>query len=443
MRVAPLTLAGVTAAVRGLRPPAALDQVVTQAVAALVAAVRERGDAAVVEASRRLDWPEATASRLLVTAAELESSYAELDPELLSAFERARENISWFHSHERRPDWEEVGPSGQRLGIRYRPVGRAGLYVPGGLGSYASTVIMNAVPAEAAGVRDVFVCTPPDRDGRVNRSVLAAAHFMGIREVYRVGGAQAVAAMAFGTESIPRADVICGPGNAYVMEAKRQVYGTVGIDGLAGPSEVVVVAAAEAQPTWVAADLLAQEEHGSGASAVLVAETESFCRAVSSAVAQLRAGRPDGDDGSPEVPSSVGGLHAFFAAAGEDFEDLAAALVNAYAPEHLELHMADPRGFLAKVDSAGAVFLGALTPTAFGDYLAGTNHVLPTGGASRFSSPLSVDTFLRATSTAELPANAVRTLVPALARLAESEGFVFHRVSAELRVAEWGEQGAS
>ena len=246
---------------------------------------------------------------------------------------------------------------GQRLGIRYLPVRRAGLYVPGGLGSYASTVIMNAVPARVAGVEELFICTPPGRDGRVNESVLAAAWFMGITEVYGVGGAQAVAAMAYGTATVRRADVICGPGNAYVMEAKRQVYGAVGIDGLAGPSEVIVVADASARPEWVAADLLAQEEHGSGATAVLVAESEGLCRAVADAVEALRRdgprpiGRavgagPERVVGGPE--SADDGLHAFFPVPGEDFADLAAAFVNEYAPEHLELHLVDARALLGR-----------------------------------------------------------------------------------------------
>ena len=330
---------------------------------------------------------------------------------------------------------------GQRLGIRYLPVRRAGLYVPGGLGSYASTVIMNAVPAQVAGVEDLFICTPPGRDGRVNESVLAAAWFMGITEVYAVGGAQAVAAMAYGTASVRRADVICGPGNAYVMEAKRQVYGAVGIDGLAGPSEVIVVADTSARPKWVAADLLAQEEHGSGATAVLVAASGVLCRDVENAVEALRRdGRAHSDvvDAGPEhvaggPESADDGLHAFFPAPGEEFAGLAAAFVNEYAPEHLELHLVDARGFLAQVRSAGAVFVGAGTPTSFGDYVAGSNHVLPTGGAARFSSPLSVDTFMRASSVVEIDEAAAAALTAPLARLARSEGFTFHRRSAEVR----------
>jgi histidinol dehydrogenase len=396
---------------------------VAETVAAILAAVRLEGDPALVDATARLDWPGASIESLRVPGADLEAAFTSVDADLRAAFTVARDHVAWFHRHEVRRDWEEIGPVGQRLGIRYLPVHRAGLYVPGGLGSYASTVIMNAVPARVAGVEELFICTPPGREGSVNESVLAAAWFMGITEVYGVGGAQAVAAMAYGTASVRRADVICGPGNAYVMEAKRQVYGAVGIDGLAGPSEVIVVADTSARPEWVAADLLAQEEHGSGATAVLVAASEGLCRAVAEAVEALRRGGREGLDG----------LHAFFPALGEEFGDLAAAFVNEYAPEHLELHLVDARTFLAEVRSAGAVFVGGGTPTSFGDYVAGSNHVLPTGGAARFSSPLSVDTFMRASSVVEIDEAAAAALTAPLARLARSEGFTFHRRSVEMR----------
>ncbi len=280
MKIKALTTAAVTDEVASLRPEASFDRRVAEVVAALLEDVRTRGDAAVVEATARLDWPEATASTLAVPAEEIEAAYHEAHPELIGALRTAHDNLAFFHRHETAPDWEDTGPQGQRLGIRHLPVQKAGLYVPGGLGAYASTVIMNAVPALVAGVSELVVCTPPGRDGSVNRSVLAAARLMGIDRVFRVGGAQAIAAMAYGTATIPRMDVICGPGNAYVMEAKRQVFGSVGLDNLAGPSEVVVVADRTARPAWVAADLLAQEEHGSGATAVLMAESEDICLAV-------------------------------------------------------------------------------------------------------------------------------------------------------------------
>jgi histidinol dehydrogenase len=294
---------------------------------------------------------------------------------------------------------------------------------------------MNAVPARVAGVGELVVCTPPGRDGTVNSSVLAAARLMGIDRVFRAGGAQAIAAMAYGTETIPRVDVICGPGNAFVMEAKRQVYGAVGIDSLAGPSEVLVVADGTAHPQWVAADMLAQEEHGSGAQAVLMADSERLCREVDEALDRLRplgAGSAEGPLGN----GTVAGLRAFYPADGEEFLDLAGRFVNSYAPEHLEIQVAEPREFLLRVRSAGAIFVGPLTATAFGDYVVGSNHVLPTGGTARFASPLSVDTFMRRSSVVEMASEAVKALKPHLAALADSEGFSFHRVSAEVRDAD-------
>ena len=456
MRIEALTVAAVPATVVALRPPESSSHDIAERVATILADVRVRGDAAVADATARLDWPQATAATIAVPAADLDTAYAQVEPQLLEALRTARDNCTFFHRHELRADWEDVGAQGQTLGIRHLPVERAGLYVPGGLGAYASTVIMNSVPALVAGVKELVICTPPGRDGAVNRSVLAAARLMGVERVFRVGGAQAIAAMAYGTETVPRVDVICGPGNAYVMEAKRQVYGSVGIDSLAGPSEVLVVADSTARPEWIAADMLAQEEHGSGAEAMLVAQTRELCAAVERAVAHLVAGR---GSGKPAAPSGVAGLGspaatapppaagadlgarrfwAFYPAESEEFLELAAALVNTYAPEHLEIQLADPRGFLARVRSAGAIFLGHGTPTAFGDYIAGSNHVLPTGGSARFSSPLSVDTFMRKSSFVEMPVDSARLLTPSLVRIADSEGFFFHRRSAELR-AEGGE----
>jgi histidinol dehydrogenase len=455
VRIEALTVAAVPATVATLRPPEASSRDIAERVAVIIADVRARGDAAVAAATARFDWPLATAADIAVPAADLDAAYADVEPQLLEALRTARDNCTFFHRHELREDWEDVGAQGQVLGIRHLPVDRAGLYVPGGQGAYASTVIMNSVPALVAGVKELVICTPPGRDGAVNRSVLAAARLMGVERVFRVGGAQAIAAMANGTETVPQVDVICGPGNAYVMEAKRQVYGRVGIDSLAGPSEVLVVADSTADPEWIAADMLAQEEHGSGAEAMLIAQTKALCEAVERAVTRLLAERggdapaapaanagpgapPEGGAaGTPPTAAGAGlgarRFWAFYPGEGEDFLELAAALVNSYAPEHLEVQVADPRGFLARVRSAGAIFLGQGTPTAFGDYIAGSNHVLPTGGSARFSSPLSVDTFMRKSSFVEVPVGSARLLTSGLARIADSEGFFFHRRSAELR----------
>jgi len=451
MRITALTAESIAAEVAALRPPESSGREVVEVVAELISDVRARGDAALVEATARFDWEGMSASALVVAPEDLDAAYGRADQRVLAALRVARDNCTFFHRHELAGDWEDVGAQGQRLGIRHLPVRRAGLYVPGGLGAYASTVIMNAVPARVAGVGELIVCTPPGPDGSVNSSVLAAARLMGIDRVFRVGGAQAIAAMAFGTETVPRVDVICGPGNAYVMEAKRQVYGAVGIDNLAGPSEVLVIADATAHPDWIAADMLAQEEHGSGAQAVLLADSRGLCAQVEQALALLRKGGGPGPAAtgaagvSAAAASGVAGataagaaadsrLWAFYPAAGEDFLQLAAALIDAYAPEHLELHLADPRGFLPRVRSAGAIFLGPGTPTAFGDYIAGSNHVLPTGGSARFSSPLSVHTFMRSSSYVEIPPGSAAALTPLLAELADSEGFAFHRLSAEMRV---------
>jgi histidinol dehydrogenase len=445
MRIEALTLATIHSTVAGLRSTEAHDRHIAEVVSAILADVRDRGDVAIVDATRRFDWPDATTGTICVPSTDLDAAYAMVDPELLAALRTARDNCTFFHRHELQDDWEDVGAQGQVLGVRHLPVERAGLYVPGGLGAYASTVIMNSVPALVAGVRELIVCTPPGSDGLVNRSVLAAARLMGIGRVFRVGGAQAIAAMAYGTASVPRVDVICGPGNAYVMEAKRQVYGRVGIDSLAGPSEVLVVADGTAPVEWIAADMLAQEEHGSGAEAVLIAESRAICEDVERAVARLALERPRSTGAaragaartaagaSPDTEPGAGRFWAFYPAPGEDLLDLAAAFVDVYAPEHLELQVADARSFLPRVGAAGAVFVGSGTPTAFGDYIAGTNHVLPTGGSARFSSPLSVDTFVRKSSHVEMSADAARALAPGLALVADSEGFFFHRLSAELR----------
>ena len=443
VKIKQVALASVAAEVAALRPTQEASRDIADRVASILADVRAQGDVGVAAATARFDWPEAGPSSIAVPPGDLDAAYADVAPELLEALRTARDNCTFFHRHELRPDWEDVGPQGQTLGVRHLPVERAGLYVPGGLGAYASTVIMNSVPALVAGVKELVICTPPGRDGSVNRSVLAAARLMGVERVFRVGGAQAIGAMAHGTVTVPRVDVICGPGNAYVMEAKRQVYGSVGIDSLAGPSEVLVVADATARADFIAADMLAQEEHGSGAEALLVAQTRELCEAVERAVVDLVAARGGGtlpaaggaEGGGAEGAAQLGARRfwAFYPALGEDFLELATALVNDYAPEHLEIQVADARAFLAGVRSAGAIFLGHGTPTAFGDYIAGSNHVLPTGGSARFSSPLSVDTFMRKSSFVEMPADAARQLTPHLARVADSEGFWFHRRSAELR----------
>lgn len=442
MRIGPLSPYTLESEVAGLRFREDRSQEVPEVVSAVLDDVRRRGDAAVVAASQRLDWAGASAETLRVPVSDMENAFHELDPELIAALELMRDNLRWFHQKELRPDWEEQAPTGQTVGIRYLAAERAGLYVPGGLAPYPSSVIMNAVPAQVAGVRELVIATPPSRDGSVALPVLAAAHLLGIHEVYRVGGVQAIAALAFGTETVPRCDVVTGPGNAYVAEAKRQLYGVVGIDGVTGPSEVVVVVDEAPQAAWAAADLLAQAEHGSGAVAVLLAPSEEVARSIEAEVDQLLrdAKREPHNSGADGLDEPVAGwaeagetVFAYYPEAGESFRDVASAFVNLFAPEHLELHVGDPRGYLDDFRAAGAVFLGAETPTAFGDYVAGTNHVLPTGGAARFSSPLSVDTFRRKSWLLEMDSASLERLAPAAELLAETEGFAFHARSAALR----------
>ncbi len=357
-------------------------------------------------------------------------------------------------------DWEDEGAQGQKLGIRHLPVERAGLYVPGGLGSYASTVIMNAVPALVAGVKELIVCTPPGRDGSVNLSVLAAARLMGIDRVFRVGGAQAIAAMAYGTETIPRVDVICGPGNAYVMEAKRQVYGAVGIDNLAGPSEVLVVADRTARPAWIAADMLAQEEHGSGAQAVLMADSRDLCVEVEEALAATPRGRCAVRRLGHRCGRISRGRGGQRAAPGADARPAPARAIPGSGPSIPRRAKTSwnwrPRWSTATPPSTwscnwptrAASCLGCTRPgrsssaTAPPPLSATTSPAATTCCrpvvSARFSSPLSVDTFMRKSSYVEMSPEAVKALTPHLAEVANSEGFAFHRISAELRAAEVG-----
>jgi histidinol dehydrogenase len=403
------------AALRALAPPAADVRAV---VSEIVADVRARGDEAVRERTSRLDGvdlPEDYA----VPQGELEAALAGLSRPVREALELAAANIRAYHERETAFAWRLSLTQGQVVGQQVVPVGAAGLYVPGGLADYPSSVLMTAIPAQVAGCGRVVVCSPPRPGGGVASGVAAACRLLGVQAVYPVGGAQAVAAMALGTHCVPRCDVIAGPGNAYVTEAKRQLVGEVAIDGLAGPSEVVVVAEAGAAPDWLAADLLAQAEHGSGAMAALVdiggALREPVTRAVDRLAAEL--GVDAGSIAILECPDRATAL----------------AFVNEFGPEHLELHTDDAEDLLAGVRNAGAVFLGPFAATAFADYVAGTNHVLPTGGAARFGQGLSVIHFQKRMAVVSLDEAAARALAPAAAALAGEEGLLAHARSATLR----------
>jgi len=400
---------------------------VGQPVATIIAAIRARGDAALIDCTERFDRLTLTPDRLRVTAAEIDSAVAAVPAELAAALDLAATRIEAFHRAQLPTNLRFTDDAGLTLGMRWNPLDAVGLYVPGGKAAYPSSVLMNAIPARVAGVERIAMCVPTP-DGVLNPLVLAAARRAGVAEIYRVGGAQAVAALAYGTASIAPVDRIVGPGNAYVAEAKRQVFGHVGIDSIAGPSEVVILADAANDPRRVALDLLAQAEHDEAAQAILITTDAAFADAVAAAVAAEL----------PTLPrAAIAG--ASWQAHGaimlvRDWEE-AADLVNRLAPEHLELMLPDPDQVFARIRHAGAVFLGAWCPEALGDYVAGPNHVLPTGRTARFASGLSVFDFLKRTTFVAADAAALGRVGPAAVALAEAEGLQAHARSVAIRLA--------
>ncbi len=395
-------------------------------VEAILTAVRDRGDAAIADFTERFDGfrPEPMA----VSPEALEQAWTSLPTNLRDALELAHRRITDFHQRQRPADLAVTGPHGEQLGRRWRPVERAGLYVPGGRAAYPSTVLMNAVPARVAGVKDVVICSPAGRDGAVNPVVLAAAHLAGVKTVFRLGGAQAVAAMAYGSESVPKVDVISGPGNLYVTLAKQAVYGQVAIDSLAGPSEVLVIADHSAKPDQVAADLLAQAEHDPLAAAVLITTDPALADGINAAVAEQLADHPR--QGICEAALREWGLVVVCG----DLESCA-RLSDSFAPEHLELLVERPEPLADRIQNAGAIFLGPWSPEAVGDYLAGPNHTLPTCGAARFSGALSVETFMRHTSLIGFNRAALEATGSAVQELATSEGLHSHAESVRRRLS--------
>jgi histidinol dehydrogenase len=404
------------------------DAGLTAAVAEIVEGVRRRGDAALAEYTERFDGVRLSPAEFRVEESALRASAARVGGRVLEALRASIGNVRAFHERERAASWEFDAGRGVRLGQRVTPVDAAGLYVPGGTASYPSSVVMNVVPAQVAGVGRIAVVTPP-RTLSETPAVAAALVELGVTEVYQVGGAQAVAALAYGTESVPRVDVITGPGNKYVAAAKRLVFGAVGIDSVAGPSEVVILADETARADFVAADLLAQAEHGEDASAVLVTTSLALAERVAAEV----------EHQSRELSRRavvVRSLADFGAAFVVGTVEEACGVVNELAPEHLEIMMRDAESAAALVRHAGAIFFGAHTPEAVGDYLAGPNHVLPTGGTSRFSSALGVQHFLRRTSIVRYTREALLETAPLIAALAEAEGLDAHARSAMIRLKE-------
>lgn len=411
-----------------LRPPLALGGPEAAAVAEIVAAVAEEGDAALLRYTARFDQVELTRERLRVGSGDFAAARREVPAEVVAALRQAKARIEAYHRHQVRESWSCDPGDGSRMGQQVTPLDRVGVYVPGGTAAYPSSVLMNVVPARVAGVKSLALVSPPGRDGRVNPLVLVAAEEAGVDEVYRVGGAQAIAALAYGTETILRVDKITGPGNLYVTLAKKLVYGQVGLDMLAGPSEVAVVADVTADPRLVAADLLSQAEHDPRSVAVLFTPVRGLVEAVEAELtAQLAA--------LPRAGTATRALAGQGAAVVTPDLATAVALADAFAPEHLELLVADPDRWLPHIRHAGTVFLGANAPEPVGDYLAGTNHILPTGGTARFASGLSVDDFVRKTSFVSLTRQALKTLAPAIETLAEVEGLSAHARAVRIRLS--------
>ncbi|WP_281709006.1 histidinol dehydrogenase [Phaeobacter italicus] len=395
-------------------------------VADIIADVRARGDAALVELTEKFDRMSLTADRLQISEAEIDAAIENVSAEERAALELAAERIRAYHARQMPADDEWQDDTGATLGWRWSAVSAAGLYVPGGLASYPSSVLMNAIPAKVAGVERLAMVVPTP-DGQVNPLVLLAARLSGVDEVYRVGGAQAVAALAYGTETIAPVDKITGPGNAFVAAAKRRVFGKVGIDMIAGPSEILVIADKDNDPDWIALDLLSQAEHDESAQSILITDDEGFGRSVADAVdARLQM---------LERSAIAGPSWRDFGAiiTVQDLDE-AAELSNRIAPEHLELCVADPRTLSEKTIHAGAIFLGQYTPEAIGDYIGGPNHVLPTARSARFSSGLSVMDFLKRSTLSQITPDALRAIGPAAETLAKSESLQAHGLSIRARL---------
>ncbi len=409
-----------------LRRDAETDREVARTVAGIIAEVREKGDEALLGYAERFDGAKLTS--LVVSEDELAEGVRSVDPEFARVLRLAAGNIENFHRRQARPGFIITDTPGVVCGQRVTPIEKVGVYVPGGTAAYPSSVLMNVIPAKIAGCREIVVATPPGPDGKVNPGILAAASVAGATKIYKIGGAGAIAALAYGTRTVPAVDKIVGPGNAYVAEAKRQVFGRVGIDMVAGPSEILIIADGSADPRYLAADLLSQAEHDKMATAVLLTDSPDLATAVREELERQipllrRAGiaRASIDNNGkiiivPDIPAAV-------------------ELANRLAPEHLELYLDRPFDVLGEVKNAGSVFLGKYCPEAFGDYLAGPNHTLPTSGTARFSSPLSVDDFVKKTQYTYYSEDACGAVAGDVALFAEREGLTAHAGSATVRLA--------
>jgi histidinol dehydrogenase len=422
---------GIEAVARALdRPPSEVPAAVARSVEGIVADVRARGDSALLDYSARFDaFGPGSARELAITPSELAAAEHDVDPAVRAALAYAAARIERYHAAALPRSWRITDEHGSVLGQDVRPLDRVGIYVPGGRAAYPSTVLMTAVPARVAGVREIVLMTPPGPGGQVPSAVLAAARVAGVTEGWRLGGAQAIAALAYGTDTIRRADKIVGPGNVYVALAKTRVFGDVGIDMVAGPSEILVIADRSAEPAWVAGDLLAQAEHDPMARALLVTDAPELLPRVEAALAAQLERLPRRQIAAEALATSG----AFIVVPSLE---AAVDLANRLAPEHLELMVAVPAALLPRVRHAGAVFLGAHTPEVVGDYVAGPNHVLPTAGTARFASPLGAEDFVKRSSVIEYSPSGLAAARPHIAALAGVEGLQGHGQAAELRTRE-------
>ncbi|GHU51335.1 histidinol dehydrogenase [Clostridia bacterium] len=391
----------------------------------IISDVRERGDAALFEYAKKFDG--ADISELEVSRDDLKNAHKEIGADILRIMTRSAGRVREFHEKQKRNGYIEPFALGELMGQLLRPLERVGVYVPGGQAMYPSSVIMNVIPAKVAGVSEIIMATPPDKKGGVSPLILAAAELSGVDRVFKMGGAQAVAAFAHGTQSVPKVDKITGPGNIYVALAKRAVYGYVSIDSIAGPSEILIIADETANPVFVAADLLSQAEHDELAAAILITVSEEFAREVAAELQKMTARLPRKEI----IQKSLENYGAIIVT-----ESIAEAvtIANRLAPEHLELCVGEPFHLLPAIKNAGAVFLGNYTPEPLGDYMAGPNHVLPTGGTARFFSPLGVDDFIKKTSVLSFGKSAFETLAADCAEFAEAEGLFAHANSIRVRL---------
>lgn len=397
---------------------------VEDTVADIIADVRQNGDAALYKYCEKFD--KVSLSSIEVTPDEIEEAISLVEPEFLEILRESADNITQYHKNQVRDGFEISKEDGVILGQKIIPVKRAGLYVPGGTAAYPSTVLMDSIPAKLAGVKELCITTPPSRDGKVNPVILAAAKIAGVDRIFKVGGAQAIAALAYGTESIPKVDKIVGPGNAFVAEAKRQVYGLVSIDMIAGPSEILVIADGSCNAEFVAADLLSQAEHDKMASAVLVTDSSELAKAVSLEIERQVALLPREEIARTSIDNNGKIIIV-------DSIEQAVEISNEIAPEHLEICVDEPFRYLDIIENAGSVFLGKMCPEALGDYFSGTNHTLPTSGTAKFSSPLSVDDFVKKTAYSFYTPEALEKVADKVAFFAEKEGLSAHARSATVR----------